>query len=135
MRVSGVLRRASIGGIRSWRIAIDEQLLRISAILDAWTDGDTARAGLAFVAVTILAAAWMLYRLGTAEVCNSNEAVEGLVVQQMVERGDLFFPRLNASEPMYKPPLFHWTATALAHLFGAHQVTELTLRLPSVVYG
>ena len=96
---------------------------------------ERAAACLAFGAIMLLGAVLMLHRLGAAEVCSSNEAVEGLVVQQMVEHGNILFPLLNASEPMYKPPLFHWTATVLAHLLGVRDVSELTLRLPSVFYG
>jgi 4-amino-4-deoxy-L-arabinose transferase-like glycosyltransferase len=115
----------------------EDALVRLGGALESFDAraAELARAALAFAAVMLLGAILMLNRLGAAEVCNSNEAVEGLVVQQMVERGEILFPVLNGSAPMYKPPLFHWTATALAHLLGVHDVTELTLRLPSVLYA
>ena len=68
---------------------------------------------LAAIAVVLATAALMLHRLGAAEVCGANEAIEGVFVQQMVEHGVLLFPLENGSAPMYKPPLFHWTAAAL----------------------
>jgi 4-amino-4-deoxy-L-arabinose transferase-like glycosyltransferase len=94
-----------------------------------------ARICVAMGAVILIAGALFLFRVGAAEVCNSNEAVEGLVVQQMIEHGELLFPMLNGDEPTFKPPLFHWTATAIARVLGASRVTELTLRMPSVLFG
>ncbi|MGH7932976.1 MAG: ArnT family glycosyltransferase, partial [Candidatus Binataceae bacterium] len=54
---------------------------------------------------------------------------------QMVEHGVLLFPLENGSAPMYKPPLFHWTATALDHLAGIDKVTAFNLRAPSALYA
>src|SRR5882724_6467607 len=125
LATSGALQRAEDALVRLG-VALESGELRAA---------DRTRGALAFAAVLLLGAVLMLNRLGAAEVCTSNEAVEGLVVQQMIERGELLFPVLNGSAPMYKPPLFHWTATVLAHLFGIHDVTEMTLRLPSVLYG
>lgn len=85
--------------------------------------------------LTLIALVVMLYRLGAAEVCGANEAIEGLFVQQMVEHDALLFPVANGHDPMYKPPLFHWTATGLAHLFGMSKVTEFSLRAPSALYA
>src|SRR5690348_1495859 len=89
----------------------------------------------AAAAVAIIMAALVLNRLGAAEVCGANEAIEGLFVQQMVEHGALLFPLENGSAPMYKPPLFHWTATALDRIGGASKVTAFNLRLPSAIYA
>src|SRR5690348_13037568 len=89
---------------------------------------------LAFVTV-LIAAALVLNNLGAAEVCGSNEAVEAIFVQQMVEHGRLLFPLENGHAPMYKPPLFHWTATALDYLAGARKVTALNLRFASALYA
>ena len=50
---------------------------------------------LAAAAVVMLAAALVFHGLGAADVCGANEAVEGVVVQQMVEHGALVFPMLN----------------------------------------
>jgi len=99
----------------------------------------TARPGagwfLAMAAVAIVAALVTLHRLDAADVCGDNEAVEGVFVQQMVEHGALLFPLLNGRDPMYKPPLFHWTATAFDRLLGIHSVTAFNLRLPSALYA
>jgi 4-amino-4-deoxy-L-arabinose transferase-like glycosyltransferase len=85
--------------------------------------------------LTLIALVVMLYRLGAAEVCGANEAIEGLFVQQMVEHDALLFPVANGHDPMYKPPLFHWTATGLAHLFRIRKVTAFSLRAPSALYA
>jgi len=90
---------------------------------------------LAAAAVVLVTAALMLHRLGAAEVCSANEAIEGVFVQQMVEHGVLLFPLENSSAPMYKPPLFHWTATALDRIGRVSKVTAFNLRLPSALYG
>jgi 4-amino-4-deoxy-L-arabinose transferase-like glycosyltransferase len=87
------------------------------------------------VGTVLLAAALVLNRLGAAEVCGSNEAVEGIFVQQMLEHGKLLFPLENGHSPMYKPPLFHWTATALDHLLASKKVTPFNLRLPAALYA
>jgi 4-amino-4-deoxy-L-arabinose transferase-like glycosyltransferase len=89
----------------------------------------------AFVVAISCGAFLLLFRLGAVEVCTFNEGVEAVAVQQMVEQGRLLFPQLNEREPVYKPPLFHWTATALEFLLGMHEVTEFTLRLPSALYA
>src|SRR3954452_15180076 len=53
---------------------------------------DVATAYLAMTAVLSVAAAVFMFRLGAAELCSTNEAVEGLAVQQMVEHGALLSP-------------------------------------------
>jgi 4-amino-4-deoxy-L-arabinose transferase-like glycosyltransferase len=89
-----------------------------------------------FAAAVVLAtAALTLHRLDAAEVCGANEAIEGVFVQQMVEHGVLLFPLENGSAPMYKPPLFHWTATALDRIARVNRVTAFNLRLPSELYA
>jgi 4-amino-4-deoxy-L-arabinose transferase-like glycosyltransferase len=93
------------------------------------------RFGLGAVAVVLVAGAIAIHRLGAPEVCGANEAIEGIFVQQMVEHGVLLFPIENGNSPMYKPPLFHWTAAALDRLGGVRKVTAFNLRLPSVLYA
>jgi 4-amino-4-deoxy-L-arabinose transferase-like glycosyltransferase len=90
---------------------------------------------LAAIAVVLAAAVLMLHRLDASEVCGANEAIEGVFVQQMVEHGVLLFPLENGSAPMYKPPLFHWTATALDRIGRVNKVTAFNLRLPSALYA
>lgn len=89
----------------------------------------------AIAAVAILVAVLVLNRLGRGDVCSANEAVEGVFVQQMVEHDALLFPLENRSVPMYKPPLFHWTALAIDRIGGIHKVTAFNLRLPSALYA
>jgi len=88
-----------------------------------------------FAAIAVMAALLTLYRLGAADVCSCNEAVEGLFVQQMVEKGAWLFPPAGEQQAMYKPPLFHWTALALDRMAGIHQVSAFNLRLPSALYA
>jgi len=87
------------------------------------------------IAIAIVTALLMLHRLGDADVCTGNEAVEGVFVQQMVEHGHLLFPVENGKVPMYKPPLFHWTAVAIDRIAGIRKVTARNLRLPSALYA
>src|SRR5580700_4335694 len=89
----------------------------------------------AFVAIALVIAVLTLHRLGAGDVCTGNEAVEGVFVQQMVEHGKLLFPVENGNVPMYKPPLFHWTAVAIDRLAGIRKVTAANLRLPSALYA
>lgn len=93
------------------------------------------RLWLVFGGIALIMLVMTLYRLGYRDVCSGNEAVEGVFVQQIVEHGKLLFPLENGSIPMYKPPMFHWTATAIDHLFGFAKVTAFNLRLPSVLYA
>src|SRR5580693_3043774 len=81
------------------------------------------------------AAVLALHRLGAGDVCTGNEAVEGVFVQQMVEHDHLLFPVENGNVPMYKPPLFHWTAVAIDRVLGIRKVTPANLRLPSALYA
>jgi 4-amino-4-deoxy-L-arabinose transferase-like glycosyltransferase len=89
----------------------------------------------AIIAIAIITAILMLHRLGDSDVCTGNEAVEGVFVQQMVEHNHLLFPLENNAVPMYKPPLFHWTAVAIDRLAGIRKVTPFNLRLPSALYA
>ena len=94
-----------------------------------------ARTFLAMLAIVAAAALLTLHRLGAADVCGVNEAVEGVFLQQMVEHGALLFPVENGRSPMYKPPLFHWTAAATDRLAGMRKVTSFNLRLPAALYA
>jgi 4-amino-4-deoxy-L-arabinose transferase-like glycosyltransferase len=90
---------------------------------------------IAIVLVVALAALTTLHRLGAADVCGSNEAVEAVFLQQMVEHDALLFPLENGRSPMYKPPLFHWTAVAIDRLTGIKKVTAFNLRLAAALYA
>src|SRR5271156_5108134 len=89
----------------------------------------------AIVAIALVIAVLTLHRLRAGAGCTGNEAVEGVFVQQMVEHGHVLFPVENGNVPMFKPPLFHWTALALDRLFDIGKVTAANLRLPSALYG
>jgi 4-amino-4-deoxy-L-arabinose transferase-like glycosyltransferase len=85
--------------------------------------------------ILAIAALTTLHHLGAADVCGSNEAVEAVFLQQMVEHNALLFPLENGRSPMYKPPLFHWTAVAIDRLAGITKVTAFNLRLPAALYA
>jgi 4-amino-4-deoxy-L-arabinose transferase-like glycosyltransferase len=93
------------------------------------------RTALMMGAILIAAAILLFNRLGAADICTGNEAVEAVFVQQMVEHGHLLFPLENGKQPMYKPPLFHWTATALDRVTGQHRVTAGNLRAAAALYA
>jgi 4-amino-4-deoxy-L-arabinose transferase-like glycosyltransferase len=90
---------------------------------------------LAIAAVAAIVALLSIHRLDAADVCGANEAVEGVFLQQMVEHGALLFPLENGRAPMYKPPLFHWTATALDRVARIKKVTSFNLRITSALYA
>lgn len=87
------------------------------------------------IAIVLLLALLTLNRLGAADVCGGSEAAMAVYVQQMIQHKQLLFPLDNCTIPMYKPPLYHWTATALAFLFYQRTATPFLLRLPSAVYA
>ncbi len=89
----------------------------------------------AIVAIVLAAIVLVTNRLGATDVCSANEAVEAVFVQQMVEHGHLLFPLENGVEPMYKPPLFHWTAYALDRFAGRARVTAENLRMTAALYA
>jgi len=95
----------------------------------------TLKSAAAIAAIVLVIAFLTVHRLGAGDVCTGNEAVEGVFVQQMVEHGQLMFPLENGNIPMYKPPLFHWTAVAIDRLAGIRKVTAANLRLPSALYA
>jgi 4-amino-4-deoxy-L-arabinose transferase-like glycosyltransferase len=95
----------------------------------------TLKSAAAIAAIVLVISVLTLHRLGAGDVCTGNEAVEGVFVQQMVEHGHLMFPVENGNVPMYKPPLFHWTAVAIDRLAGIRKVTAANLRLPSALYS
>jgi 4-amino-4-deoxy-L-arabinose transferase-like glycosyltransferase len=99
------------------------------------TDAHRLRDFLAIAAVAGVIALLSIHRLDAADVCGANEAVEGVFLQQMVEHGALLFPVENGRAPMYKPPLFHWTATALDRVAGIKKVTSFNLRITSALYA
>ena len=88
-----------------------------------------------FAAIVLLMALLTLNRLGASDVCGGSEAAMAVYVQQMVEDHRLLFPLDNCTIPMYKPPLYHWTATGLAHLLREDTATPFNLRLPSALYA
>jgi 4-amino-4-deoxy-L-arabinose transferase-like glycosyltransferase len=79
---------------------------------------------LVLAAVLVLVLAWPVL---SPPISHHGEAREGLVVQDIVAHGHWVLPRRNGELPS-KPPLFHWSAAAATHLFGAG---DASLRLPS----
>jgi 4-amino-4-deoxy-L-arabinose transferase-like glycosyltransferase len=89
---------------------------------------------LPLAAISLLLALLTLNRLGASDVCGGSEAAMAVYVQQMVEHHQLLFPLDNCTVPMYKPPLYHWTAAGLATLLR-EDATPFNLRLPSALYA
>ncbi|GEM_PF-420434 len=87
------------------------------------------------IAILLLLALLTLNRLDAADVCGGNEAAMAVYVQQMIEHKQFIFPLDNCRIPMYKPPLYHWTATALAAVLRQPTTTSFVLRLPSALYA
>jgi 4-amino-4-deoxy-L-arabinose transferase-like glycosyltransferase len=90
---------------------------------------------LPLTAIFLLLALLTLNRLGASDVCGGSEAAMAVYVQRMVEHDQLLFPLDNCTIPMYKPPLYHWTAVALASLLREGAATPVNLRLPSALYA
>lgn len=86
-------------------------------------------------AIAIIVAVLTMHRLGASDICSGDEAVEAVFVQQMVEHHELLFPLENGRQPMYKPPLFHWTATALDKILGIDHVTARNVRAVAALYA
>ena len=86
-------------------------------------------------AIALVVALLTLHQLGASDLCSGDEAVEAVFVQQMVEHHELLFPIENGRQPMYKPPLFHWTAAAFDRLGGIDHVTVRGVRSVSAGYA
>ena len=86
-------------------------------------------------AIALTVALLTLHQLGASDLCSGDEAVEAVFVQQMVEHHELLFPIENGRQPMYKPPLFHWTAAAFDRLGGIDHVTVRGVRSVSAGYA
>jgi 4-amino-4-deoxy-L-arabinose transferase-like glycosyltransferase len=96
----------------------------------------SARGAMALcTAIALIVAVLTLHRLGASDLCSGDEAVEVVFVQQMVEHHELLFPVENGRQPMYKPPLFHWTAAAFHRLGGINHVTVRGVRSVSAGYA
>ena len=90
---------------------------------------------LGWQAATLALAVLTLHRLGASDLCSGDAGVEAVFVQQMVVHHELLFPVENGKQPMYKPPLFHWTAAAFDRLGGIDHVTVRGVRSVSAGYA
>lgn len=81
------------------------------------------------LALTLAVALMLAVPVLSPPITHHGEAREGLVVQDIVARGDWILPRRNGELPS-KPPLFHWAAAASTLAFGAG---DAPLRLPSAL--
>ncbi|MGH7335845.1 MAG: ArnT family glycosyltransferase, partial [Candidatus Rokuibacteriota bacterium] len=80
------------------------------------------------LAVFVVVGLLLLPDLGGQNVWSKDEARDGLVARDMVERGSWLIPHIGGRVYPFKPPLFHW----LVALTSPGGVTEWSLRLPSV---
>jgi 4-amino-4-deoxy-L-arabinose transferase-like glycosyltransferase len=106
-----------------------------AASMTAPPQSSASKRMLPLAAVALLLALLTLNRLGASDVCGGSEAAMAVYVQQMVGHKQLLFPLDNCTIPMYKPPLYHWTAAGLAALMHDGAATPVNLRLPSVIYA
>lgn len=88
----------------------------------------------AVMLVLLVFAFEVFHRLDASNVCIGNEAVEGLVVQRLVERGEPVVASAR-DDTVYKPPLFHWTAATMHRLGNLATVTATSLRATSALYA
>ncbi|MFZ5957370.1 ArnT family glycosyltransferase [Pseudomonas knackmussii] len=71
--------------------------------------------------------------IGDLALLSTNEARRAVTVREMFVAHDWLLPRMNGELYLAKPPLFYWLALIPTHLFGG--VSELTVRLPSAIFG
>jgi len=71
--------------------------------------------------------------LGSIPFFDKGEPREALAVQDIVQRGEWLVPLKRATDIPSKPPLFHWSAAAVAKITGS--LTEATIRFPSAFYA
>lgn len=76
----------------------------------------------------ILERTWCSFLEGHA-ICYVSEANTGLVVQDMVERGNILFPLMNGQVPMRKPPLIVWLTAGYLGIMGRELVTPFGMRV------
>jgi 4-amino-4-deoxy-L-arabinose transferase-like glycosyltransferase len=81
----------------------------------------------------LLAACAVLYLTGAADIpfYTRGEPREGLVVREMLAKGEWLVPARPDGEPARKPPLYYWAAAAATRALPDQP--ELALRLPSAV--
>jgi len=85
------------------------------------------------IGVTLLASALALIDLGRRILATNDEARFPLLAQDMIGRGDWFFPRLNGVVYHAKPLLQAWLIALFSWPGG--RVTQLTAVLPSALAG
>ena len=73
----------------------------------------------------------LLWNLGR-ECIIEDEAIRGLVAQEMMLRGDYIAPTLNGEYYYKKPPVYNWFIAASFALNG--EENEWALRLPTIVF-
>jgi 4-amino-4-deoxy-L-arabinose transferase-like glycosyltransferase len=71
--------------------------------------------------------------LGSVPFFDKGEPREALAVQDIVQRGEWLVPLKRATDIPSKPPLFHWSAAAVARITGS--LNEATIRFPSALYA
>jgi len=67
------------------------------------------------------------------DIDSHDQAKQGLYVLDVVQNGHLVLPMEHGDKPATKPPLYNWAAAGISLVRG--DVTDITIRLPSVVCG
>jgi len=88
-----------------------------------------------FHVILLIALCGVLYFpfLGSVPFFDKGEPREALAVQDIVQRGEWLVPLKRATDIPSKPPLFHWSAAAVARVTGS--LNEATIRFPSALYA
>jgi 4-amino-4-deoxy-L-arabinose transferase-like glycosyltransferase len=83
----------------------------------------------------LLALCGVLYLpyLGALPFFDRGEPREALAVQDIVQRGEWWFPLKTPTTIPSKPPLFHWSAALTSKITG--KLDERTIRFPSAFYA
>ncbi len=93
---------------------------------------DLSHARIALIALLILSAFFMLFRLGAYPLRDYDEATYASIAREGLERSDITLLTLHGEPNFTKPPLYFALAHASAKLFGTN---EFAFRLPSAIFG
>ncbi len=66
------------------------------------------------------------------DIDNRDQAMQGLYVLDVVQRGSFFLPT-QCGQPTTKPPFYTWVAAAVSLALG--KVTDFTIKLPAIFSG
>lgn len=107
--------------------------LKISSSPQICTADERTEQRLAYAVVVLAGILALFPLLGLVEIFNVGEGREGMVVNEILDSGNIVLPLRNGTLVPSKPIMFHWIAAALAWPMGEFNV--VMLRLPSALAG